>query len=106
MEKKPYCKLGEVLDEQARARDVRGPYRVAKHVREATGFKVSGASVSAYFYGKSNPAPKFNAAFVEAFSLEEDEISRLAYEYTLGKEPSPPQPRSYSPRIVRCSPLP
>jgi hypothetical protein len=90
MDQKPYCKLGEVLDEQSRARDVRGPYRVAKHVREATEFKVSGPSVSNYFYGKSHPPPEFNAAFVEAFSLEEDEIERLAYVYTLGKEPPPP----------------
>jgi hypothetical protein len=85
---KPYCKLGEVLDEQARARHVRGPYNVAKHVSEATGFKVSGSSVSGYFYGRSHPPPEFNTAFVEAFSLEEDEVKRLAYAYTFGKEPS------------------
>jgi hypothetical protein len=90
MEQKPYCKLGEVLDEQSRARHVRGPYNTAKHVREATGFKVSGSSVSGYFYGRTHPPPEFNAAFVEAFSLEEDEIRRLAYVYTLGKEPPPP----------------
>ena len=89
-QKKPYCKLGEVLDEQARAKQVRGPYNVAKHVSEATGFKVSGSSVSGYFYGRCHPPPEFNAAFVEAFSLEEDEVERLAYAYTLGKE-SPPR---------------
>lgn len=93
MEQKPYCKLGEVLDEQARVRHVRGPYNVAKHVREATGFKVSGSSVSGYFYGRTHPPPEFNAAFVEAFSLEEDEIERLAHVYTLGKEP----PKSSTP---------
>src|SRR5829696_4007929 len=82
MEQKPYCKLGEVLDEQARARHVRGPFNVAKHVSEATGFKVSGSSVSGYFYGRCHPPPEFNAAFVEAFSLEEDEVERLAYAYT------------------------
>ena len=86
---RPYCKLGEVIDEQARARRVRGPYNVAKHVREATGFKVSGSSVSGYFYGRTHPPPEFSAAFVEAFSLEEDEIERLAYAYTFGKEPPP-----------------
>ena len=97
MEQKPYCKLGEVLDEQARARHVRGPYNVAKHVSEATGFKVSGSSVSGYFYGRSHPPPEFNAAFVEAFSLEEDEVERIAYAYTFGKEPSPRYPRSAPP---------
>ena len=86
---KPYCKLGEVLDEQARARHVRGPYNVAKHVSEATGFKVSGSSVSGYFYGRCHPPPEFNAAFVEAFSLEGDEVERLAYAYAFGKEPPP-----------------
>jgi hypothetical protein len=89
MEQKPYCKLGEVLDEQSRARHVHGPYNIAKHVREATGFEVSGSSVSGYFYGRTRPPLEFNAAFVEAFSLEEDEIERLAYVYTLGKEPPP-----------------
>jgi hypothetical protein len=89
MEEKKYCKLGKVLDDQARAKHVRGPYNVAKHVREATGFKVSGSSVSGYFYGRSHPPPEFNAAFVEAFSLEEDEVERLAYAYALGKEPPP-----------------
>ena len=89
MEQKPYCKLGEVLDEQSRARHVRGPYNIAKRVREATEFKVSGSSVSGYFYGRTRPPPEFNAAFVEAFKLEEDEIERLAHVYTLGKEPPP-----------------
>jgi hypothetical protein len=89
MEEKKYCKLGKVLDDQARARHVRGPYNVAKHVREATGFKVSGSSVSGYFYGRSHPPPEFNAAFVEAFSLEESEVERLAYAYALGKDPPP-----------------
>ena len=89
MEEKPYCKLGEVLDEQARARHVRGPYNVAKYIRETTEFKVSGSSVSGYFYGRTRPPPEFTTAFVEAFSLEEDEVERLAYTYTFGKEPPP-----------------
>jgi hypothetical protein len=89
MEEKPYCKLGEVLDEQARARHVSGPYNLAKAIRKATGLKVSGSSVSGYFYGRTHPPPEFTTAFVEAFSLEEDEVQRLAYTYTFGKEPPP-----------------
>jgi hypothetical protein len=48
---KPYCELGKVLDNLARDRDVRGPYNIAHHIANVTGYQVSGQVISQYLYG-------------------------------------------------------
>ena len=81
---RPYSELGKMLDALARSRDVRGPYNIAYHVREATGFEVSGQAVSKYLYGESVPKREFIKAFTEAFELPSYERAELAWSYTYG----------------------
>ena len=81
-----YSELGKMLDSMARKRNVRGPYVVAKHVTDATGYRVSGQGVSRLFYGENYPRPSFIAAFAEAFKLSIEERDRLAWLYTYGEE--------------------
>lgn len=84
---KPYSKLGRVLDDLARKRDVRGPYRVAKYLEEKTGGGPSGATVSGYFYGEYYPKPvehpmNFIERFAQAFELTEQERHVLGNTYS------------------------
>jgi hypothetical protein len=80
---KPYCELGELLEEFARKRYVRGPYRIGRYVREKTDRgPASGSAWSQIFYGDILPKPETMRAFRDAFELTEDEEARLAYIYT------------------------
>lgn len=79
-----YSELGKILDILARDRDVRGPYNVANHVEDATGYKVSGQVLSKYLYGRSFPKREFMQAFTEAFKLTPQERGELAWVYTYG----------------------
>ena len=81
---RPYCELGKMLDALARNRDVRGPYNIAYHVREATGFEVSGQTISKYLYGEYLPKREFIKAFTVAFELTSYERAELAWLYTYG----------------------
>jgi hypothetical protein len=81
---RPYSELGKMLDALARNRDVRGPYNIAYHVREATGYEVSGQAVSKYLYGESVPKREFIKAFTDAFELTSYERAELAWLYTYG----------------------
>lgn len=82
--RRQYSELGKMLDALARNRDVRGPYNIAYHVREATGFEVSGQAVSKYLYGESVPKRPFIKAFTDAFELTSYERAELAWLYTYG----------------------
>jgi hypothetical protein len=79
---KPYSELGKVLDAMARKRDVSGPYAIAKHVTEVSGYKVTGQAVSRYFHDGIVPKPAFMSAFARAFDLSEEERDTLAWIYT------------------------
>src|SRR4051812_45545034 len=83
---KPYSKLGELLDTIARKRNVRGPYLVAKHITDTTGYRISGQAVSRFFYGENYPRARFIAAFADAFELTLREERELAWLYTYGEE--------------------
>lgn len=85
---KPYSPLGEVMDELARRRNVRGPYLVAKYVRERTGRGPSGSSFSDYFYGNITPKREVIGLFTEAFELTEEEQRELAWAYTYRYSPA------------------
>ncbi len=84
---KPYSELGKLLDSLARRRHVRGPYNIAWRVRETTGYKVSGQTVSKCLYGQSLPRRMFIEAFCDAFELTQQERSELAWTYTYGDLP-------------------
>ena len=78
---KPYCKLGKLIDAFSRERDIRGPYNIARYIKSRTGYKVSGVAVSDYLYGEYHPKQAFTAAFAEAFELNHQERSQLAWVY-------------------------
>jgi hypothetical protein len=81
---RPYSELGKVLDALARERDVRGPYNIAQHVQDATGYEVTGQAVSKYLYGESSPKSQFIGAFAEAFVLTPLQRAQLAWGYAYG----------------------
>ena len=78
---KPYCKLGKLVDAFSRERDIRGPYNIARYIKSTTGYEVSGTAVSHYLYGEYHPKREFIAAFAQAFELNDQERSRLAWVY-------------------------
>lgn len=77
-----YSELGQVLDELARKRNVRGPYRVANYIREVTGEGPGGTAWSQFFNGTARPKRSNIALFARAFDLTEDERALLADVYT------------------------
>jgi hypothetical protein len=81
---RPYSELGKVLDALARERDVRGPYNIAQHVQDATGYEVTGQAVSKYLYGESSPKSQSIEAFAEAFVLTPLQRAQLAWGYAYG----------------------
>jgi hypothetical protein len=84
---KRYCELGKMLDALARERDVRGPYNIANHIENVTGYEVSGQVLSKYLYGESVPKREFVRAFAEAFKLAAQERSELAWVYSYDSRP-------------------
>jgi hypothetical protein len=78
---KPYSELGKMLDDLARNRDVRGPYKIAHYLQSLTGYEASGQVVSKYMYGKSFPKREFIEAFARAFELTPQERGKLAWVY-------------------------
>ena len=81
---KPYCELGNLLDNLARYRAVRGPYNIASYLKDAAGYEVSGQMVSKYLYGHSQPKQEFVGAFADAFKLTPQERAELAWIYAYG----------------------
>ena len=84
---KSYCELGEVLDELARRRSVRGPYGIAKYLAGASGYETSGQVVSRYLHGKAVPKRVFLESFAAAFRLTYKERQELAWVYAYGSRP-------------------
>ncbi len=101
-----YCELGKMLDALARKRDVRGPYNIAHQVQNATGFEVSGQTVSKYLYGESLPRREFIKTFTDAFELPSYERAELAWLYTYGSRSDAADSRrlsssgSFVPRVL------
>ena len=86
---RPYSVFGKVLDELARARQVRGPYWIADHMKARLGAEkaVSGVAVGKWMYGESHPRSDNLEKFSRAFDLDEPERIRLAYAYAYNKDP-------------------
>ena len=80
---KPYTPLGELLDSYARRApyNIRGPYRIARYLREQINAGVSGVSVAQWLNGESQPTRENMRTFTEVFGLTEDEKAELSYTY-------------------------
>ncbi len=81
MQGQDYSELGQVLDDIARSRNIRGPYRVAKYVKERTGDGPGGTAWSQFFTGESRPKPRSVQLFALAFEITEEERQHLANVY-------------------------
>jgi hypothetical protein len=76
---KEYSPLGDVLDELARKRSVRGPTRVAHFIREQTGDGPNPSAWHQIFAGETKqPTSKNLELFALAFELNHDEMVRVA----------------------------
>jgi hypothetical protein len=84
---RPYSALGEVLDELARKRNVRGPYPVANYMKARLGEAPTGAAVSKWMYGDSRPTHENMQRFADAFELSKTEKITLSFAYTYGQQP-------------------
>lgn len=77
----PYSPLGDVLDEIARKRQVRGPYNLEHYIREKTGDSPGGSHWSQVFYGKKDASPRAMKRFALAMNLTPEEEEKLATAY-------------------------
>lgn len=83
-----YSRLGHVLDDLARKRDVRGPARVARYVRSRMGEGPGPSAWHQIFTGETKqPAATNIELFANAFDLTYEERVRLALVYSF-PEPS------------------
>jgi transcriptional regulator with XRE-family HTH domain len=86
-EGRPYSAFGEVLDELARKRNVRGPQRIANYMTARLGEAPTGSAVSKWMHGDASPTPENVRRFAEAFELSEGEKITLSFAFTYGQEP-------------------
>ena len=84
---RPYSAFGEVLDELARKRNVRGPQRIANHMKARLGEAPTGAAVGKWMYGDSRPTRENMQRFADAFELSKTEKITLSFAYTYGQQP-------------------
>lgn len=78
-----YGRLGQILDELARSRNIRGPGKVARYVREKTGRGPNSSAWWQIFYGETKqPKSEVMELFADAFELTPEERGRLALVYT------------------------
>ena len=82
-----YSALGEVIDELARKRNVRGPYPIANYMKSRLGEAPTGAAVSKWMYGDSRPTHENMQRFADAFELSKTERITLSFAYTYGQQP-------------------
>lgn len=84
-----YSRLGNVLDELARKRNVRGPGKIARYVRERTGEGPNGSAWHQILTGQTKqPAAKNIELFAQACELTYEERVHLALVYSF-PEPGP-----------------
>ena len=84
---RPYSALGEVIDELARKRNVRGPYPIANYMKAHLGEAPTGWAVSKWMYGDSRPTRENMQRFSDAFELSKREKVTLAFAFTYGQQP-------------------
>ncbi|HEX2183705.1 MAG TPA: hypothetical protein VHH10_15595 [Rubrobacteraceae bacterium] len=87
MNGRPYSALGEVIDELARERNVRGPYAVAGYMKARLGEAPTGAAVSKWMYGDSRPTRENMQRFADAFELSRTEKITLSFAFAYGQKP-------------------
>ena len=83
---RPYSALGEVMDELARKRNVRGPTRIANYMKARLGEAPTGVAVSKWMYGDSRPTRENVQRFSDAFELSKGERITLSFAFTYGQE--------------------
>jgi hypothetical protein len=84
---RPYSAFGEVIDELARKRNVRGPHHIANYMKSRLGEAPTGAAVSKWMYGDSRPTHENMQRFADAFVLSKTERITLSFAYTYGQQP-------------------
>jgi transcriptional regulator with XRE-family HTH domain len=84
---RPYSALGEVLDELARKRNVRGPHAIANYIKSRLGEAPTGTAVSKWMYGESSPTLENLRRFAEAFELSKREKITLSFAFAYGQKP-------------------
>lgn len=77
-----YSELGQVLDELARKRKIRGPYKLANYIRRRMGHGPNGSAWSQIYRGETgHPQPRTIQLFVEALGLTPEEKAVVADAY-------------------------
>ena len=84
---RPYSAFGEVLDELARKRNVRGPYLIASYMKARLGDAPTGAAVGKWMYGIASPTRENLQRFADAFELSKRERITLSFAFTYGQKP-------------------
>jgi hypothetical protein len=84
---RPYSAFGEVLDELARKRNVRGPYLIANYMKARLGEAPTGAAVGKWMYGVASPTRENLQRFADAFELSKRERITLSFAFTYGQKP-------------------
>ena len=86
---RPYSAFGEVLDELARKRNVRGPYMIANHMKARFPEAPTGMAVSKWMYGDASPTRENVQRFADAFELSKGERITLSFAFTYGQTKPP-----------------
>jgi hypothetical protein len=84
---RPYSALGEVIDELARKRNVRGPQRISNHIKARLGEAPTGTTVGKWMHGDSRPTRENMQRFADAFELSEGEKVTLSFAFAYGQRP-------------------
>lgn len=78
---RPYSKLGKVIDDIARARNLRGAKAISERVKERMGRGPGRSAWQQILYGDSWPQPTTITLFKNAMDLTYEEEVTLAREY-------------------------
>jgi hypothetical protein len=82
-----FSELGRLVDQLARSRDVQGLKVISEHVWEKTGGGPGRSAWGKVLFGDITPTPNTMRLFWEAFELDEEEATVLAWVYAYGEEP-------------------
>jgi hypothetical protein len=84
---RPYSAFGEVLDELARKRNVRGPQHIADYMKARLGEAPTGTAVGKWMYAEASPTRENLRRFADAFELSEGEEITLSFAFNYGQQP-------------------
>ena len=83
----PYSAFGEVIDELARKRNVRGPQHIADYMKARLGEAPTGTAVGKWMYGEASPTRENLRRLADAFELSEGEEITLSFAFNYGQQP-------------------